>query len=351
MIRAAGLSKDVRRPRGRLGRSGPVVRAVEAVDLELDAGEIVGIVGPTGSGRTTLGLLLTGRLTPDAGTLHVAGTDIHSLTRDERRAQRDQLQLVGDAGDELPGRRTLVADVLGAAIEAGAARGSGEGEFDPAELLALVGLEPDVLAARVGALTPRQRRLVAAARVVARRPSLVVLDDPVGAGEDDDSVRIREVMLRLRREQRTAVVVVASSLEDVLDLCDRILVMYLGAVMEVLEPSDIPAAALHPFTHALISAADAGAYSTRVVLKGDAPDPVERPTGCVLHPRCFRAQERCVSESPQLAQPLGATHLVACHFPEIPVRGSLPQEIEPVPDVGEPALGSVEPTAREFAEE
>lgn len=349
MITAEGLSKDARLPRGRFGRSGAPVRVVDQVSIQIAAGQVIGIVGHPHSGRTTLGRLLTGRLVPDAGTLTVSGTDVHRLAKRETAQVCQQLQILGDGAQQLPGGRTLVAAALGAASAAGAARGEFGPALEPGELLAQVGLDPDLGQARLGALTPRQRRLVAAARVVALRPSLVVLDDPVGSGRDEDSELIRRLMLRLREEQGAALVLVGSSLDDVPPWCDRVLVMYLGSVMEVLEPSEIPDAALHPYTHALISAADPGAFPARLALKGDPPEPGDRPSGCVFRTRCFRAQERCADEVPQLTQPLGATHPVACHFPELPARGSQPADVPPPPADAVPGR-SPEPTGREFAE-
>ncbi len=349
MITAAGLSKDVRLRTRRFGRSGPPIHVVDQVSLEIAPGQVLGIVGPPGSGRTTLGLMLTGRLTPDSGTVRVSGSDLYRRDKRERDEARAQLQIVGEGIEQLPGRRTQVGDVLTAAVAAGEVRGGGAADREPTELLGLVGLDASVAQSRVGALTPRERRLVEVARVLGMRPALVVLDDPLGSGSDE--AMIRHLMLQLHDECGTALVVVGSSLDDVEGLCDPIIVMYLGSVMEVIEPGDLPLVALHPYTHALVSASRPDAYSTKLVLKGDPPEPGQRPSGCVFRTRCFRAQERCVHEAPQLKRPLGATHAVACHFPEVPIPGP-GTEGAARPDVGRSAgLGSPEPTAREFAEE
>lgn len=355
MIAAVGLSKEVRLRRARPGRPAATLRVVDDVSLEISAGETVGVLGPPGPGRTALGRLLAGQIAPDAGAITISGIDIHRLDKREREGRLASLEIIGDGRDQLPGRRARVGDTLAAAVEAGIAARQSAGDTvlapalasTPDELLALVGLNTSLAAARIGDLSQRQLRLLSAAQVVAVRPALVVLDAPVAAGDDEASVAIRRVMLRLRDELGTSLVIMGDSLDEVVELSDRILVVYLGRAMEELEPADIADEALHPYTHALVSAADPSAYSTRIALKGSSPDPNERPTGCVFRLRCFQAQERCADEIPELAQPLGATHRVACHFPSIPVRsGASAGGQKQVA-----GLGSPEPTGREFAEE
>ncbi len=345
MITAADLVKDFQSPRGRLGRRGGPVRAVEGLNLEIMPGEVVGLVGPAGAGKSTVGRMLAGRLVPDAGVVSYNGSDLQRVGRRSRAAVGDELQVVLGGSDELPGRRS-VREVLTSALASGATRGDGAGPQDPADLLAEVGLEASLAESAVGKLTGHQRALVEFARAVALRPALIVCDqrDTVSA---DERTRLLDLLLRLRDEAGTALVLLARDLADVGPLCDRVVVMYLGSVMEILDRDDLPAAALHPFTHALALAGAAGPSGSGSILKGELPTPAERPTGCVFRTRCFRAQGRCADEVPELTRPLGSTHPVACHFPErfghvAQVRTS---------DLEAPAgLASPEPTGRDFAE-
>lgn len=346
VITASGLVKDFRLPRGRLGRAGGPMRAVDGVTLEIAPGEVLGLVGPAGAGKTSVGLMLAGRIAPDAGTVRFNGADLQQVGRRERAAVRDELQVVGGRSDDLPGRRS-VREVLASALASGATRGAAAEDQDPAELLAEVGLEAALADSSVGKLTGPQRALVAVARSVALRPALVVCDQLEDAVSADQRTLVVDRLLRLRDEVGTALLILARDLADVVPLCDRVVVMYLGSVMEVLDRDDLSAAALHPFTHALALAGSAGPSASSPVMKGEPPAPGKRPTGCVFRTRCFRAQGRCADEAPQLTRPLGSTHPVACHFPERMAQGEHGTRPDSEAASG---LGSPEPTARDFAE-
>jgi oligopeptide/dipeptide ABC transporter ATP-binding protein len=259
---------------------------------------------------------------------------------------RDELQVVLGGSDDLPGRRS-VREVLAAALASGATRGGPADPQSPAELMAEVGLEGSLSDSAVGKLTAHQRALVGLARAVALRPALIVCDQ-LDTMLADERTLVVDRLLRLRDEAGTALVILARDLADSVPPCDRVVVMYLGCVMEILDRDDLPAAALHPFTHALaLPVGSAGPSGSGVVLKGVPLAPAERPTGCVFRTRCFRAQGRCADEVPELTRPLGSTHPVACHFPERIAQGAQgrPADVEAAED-----LASPEPTARDFAQ-
>jgi oligopeptide/dipeptide ABC transporter ATP-binding protein len=349
MIRAVGLVKDVTAPRGRLGRRGRPVRTVDGLSLQVRSGEVLGLVGPAGAGKTTAALMLAGRLVPDAGRVSYDGTDLHRVGRRERTRVRDELQVVLGRSDEMPGRRS-VREVLTSALDTGAARGADPDRPDPADLLAEVGLGASVADVAVGKLTGDQRALVGLARAVALRPALVVCQVPDDAMSAAERSLVADRLLRLRDEAGTALVILARTLADLPASTDRVVVMYLGCVMEILDRHDLPSAALHPFTSALILAESAGSDDAGPFLKGEPLGPGIRPSGCVFRTLCFRAQGRCADEVPQLTRPLGSTHPVACHFPERLTQGAWrPGGADPDPDAAADGR-SMEPTAREFAE-
>lgn len=343
MITATGVVRDTRLPRGRLARPGRRVRAVDGLNLEISPGELLGIVGPTGAGKATTGLLLTGRLAPDAGTVSYQGADLQGAGRRERGSLREQLQLVGPGADELS-RRAVVGEVLAEAVGAGSTRRTVPTAPEPEALLTAIGLDAGLVEQRIGKLTDSQRGRVALARVMALNPALVVLDLGNGSMPSDERDLILEVLLRLRAEVGTAVVVLAPEIADV-STCDAILVMYLGRVVEVLDATDLPDESLHPYTHALLAVGSGVSSSAQSTLKGRPLAPGQRPSGCVFRTRCFKAQDLCADQTPQLSRPLGSTHPVACHFPQRWAASAAGSSGPGAADGDRP-----EPTAQEFAE-
>ena len=357
MILASSVTKDFGLGRSRVGRSRGSVRAVAQLDLEVGAGEILGIVGPVGAGKSTVGLLLSGRLTPDSGTVSFHGADLARAGRRQRTSLRDDLEIVRPGTGHLPARRS-VGEVLKAALARGADRGPATGRLEPTELLAEVGLAESVADVLVGRLTAQERGMVEFARVVASRPALVVVDQP------DESVSAEQWAVGVDRllrlsEDGTALVILAEALDDVVPRCERVAIMYAGSVIEILGREDLPAAALHPYSHTLLAASFPEAIRSTTAVEREPLEPDQGRGGCVYRNRCFRPQARCASEVPQLSRPLGSTHPVACHFPEVPIPGASGPSLRPEPDAAAgtaegsaaPAgRGSTEPTGREFAE-
>ncbi len=318
---------------------GVTVRAVDGVDLEVGRGEIVGLVGESGSGKTTLARAVLRLVEPTAGTVRFDGIDLLSLRPREMRALRRRMQVIfqdpAAALNPLMRVGSLVGEPL--AIH-GLARGR-ERRRRVRELLAEVGLDPSLADRRPGELSGGQRQRVMIARALAVRPEFVVCDEPVASLDVSIQAQVINLLVELQRRHGIAYLFIAHDLALVGHLCDRVVVMYLGKVVETGPAGDLLGEPGHPYTRALLAAVPlpdpALARGRTVPLPGELPSPVDVPPGCRFHPRCPFAEERCRREEPALV-PRGPGRSVACHLADRlpPPDVSLPRPA--LPDAGGP---------------
>jgi oligopeptide/dipeptide ABC transporter ATP-binding protein len=298
---------------GWFGR-GKAVRAVTDVSLRVGRGEAVGLVGESGSGKSTIGRLLLGLLAPSAGTITLDGADISTLAAGAAKKMRRRMQLVfQDPYASLDPRRRVGAQIAdGLAIHAivkPRERGT-----RVAALLAQVGL-PETHADRFPhEFSGGQRQRLGIARALATEPDFLVADEPVSALDVSVQAQVLRLLADLRARLGLAMLFISHDLPVVRSLCDRVIVLYLGRVME-----EGPAAAVlenprHPYTIALLSAAprvDAARRRTRILLRGDPPSPADPPSGCVFRTRCPFALPACAAAVPP-PRAVGAGHVSAC---------------------------------------
>ncbi|MGW5053339.1 ABC transporter ATP-binding protein [Actinokineospora sp. NPDC004072] len=289
------------------------VRAVDGVGLALAEGETLGLVGESGCGKSTLGRLVTRLLTPTSGAVVYRGTDIAALPERRLRPVRGDIQMVfQDPYLSLNPRRTI-GSIIGAAV---ARSGEREGGRRVRELLATVGLDPGHVDRYPHEFSGGQRQRVGIARALATRPRLIVADEPVSALDVSIQAQIVNLLQDLRRELGIAFLFIAHDLGVVRYFCDRVAVMYLGRIAETGTAEQIYTNPRHPYTQALLSAAPdlsalrSDAPKPRIRLVGDVPSPVNPPSGCRFRTRCWKADERCAAEEPELR---GRDHQVACH--------------------------------------
>lgn len=289
--------------------------AIEDVSLDLQRGESLGIVGESGCGKTTLARCIVGLQRPDSGTISIDG-EVVGAKRDatERRA----VQLVfQDPYSSLNPRMTIGSMLKELLAIRGVANGETADERSR-ELLALVGLPADALTRNPGAFSGGQRQRIAIARALAVEPRLIVADEPVSALDVSIQATILELFADLRDRRGISLVMISHNLAAVRHVCDRVVVMYLGKVVEVGATLEVFADPRHPYTRSLLNAVpqvkrDPPAHRLRLV--GEPPSPLSRPTGCSFHPRCPRAEAICAIEEPQLLPVAGLTvRKAACHF-------------------------------------
>jgi oligopeptide/dipeptide ABC transporter ATP-binding protein len=300
-------------------RDGTPVPAVVGANLDVDAGEIVGLVGETGCGKSSLAKVAVGLTPPTRGTARFDGKDVHVLGLRARPTRERRLQFVfqNPYGSINPRRKVgaQVADAL-------AIGRSDRTSFGPrvAELLQRVGLSP-VLARRFPhQLSGGQRQRIAIARALAADPSLIVLDEPLSALDASVQAQVANLLVELAHDLHVGMLLISHDLSIVRHVAHRTAVMYLGVIVEAAPTADLWEAPMHPYTKALIDAippAD-GAGHLPVALRGEVPDPVRPPAGCRFHPRCPSVMERCLVEVPTLVAKNGGRS-VACWLHEKPL--------------------------------
>ena len=298
------------------GAAGARVHAVAGVDLELRPGETLAIVGESGSGKTTLALALLGVHRPQSGRVLFRGQDIWASSRELKALRRHVQMVLQDPYSSLD-PRWRVGDIVAEPLLAQGIAGRRDARVRARALLERVGLPADASERMPSEFSGGQRQRIAIARALAIEPEIVVADEPVSALDVSIQAQIVNLLLELQREFGVGYAVISHDLALVAQVADRVVVMYLGRVVEEGSATQITAVPRHPYTAALVSAVpevDPGAQRARIVLPGEPPSPLDPPAGCPFHTRCIYAQAQCRSEEPPLSA-IADGQQVACWYP------------------------------------
>ncbi len=319
VIRAEGLTVEfgVRRLLI-LGRKAGAVQAVSNVDLVVERGETLAVVGESGCGKSTLGRALLRSVPITAGRLEFMGRDITRLEGEPLRALRRQFQMVFQDPYASLNPKMKIFDTLAEPLRVHTTDNAATIRDRVMEMMAAAGLAPDFADRYPHAFSGGQRQRVAIARAVILRPDFVVADEPLSALDVSLQLQILTLFRQLKAQFALTYLFISHDLARVFGFADRIAVMYLGKIVEIGTAREIYAAPVHPYTRALIAAApspDPARSTARdaLTLQGELPSPVNPPKGCRFHTRCPMAMPVCAEVEPPMLG-IGGRHAVACHL-------------------------------------
>ena len=322
LLDVVGLRVDFPLRSGLMMRVQATVQALNGVSLQLSKGEVLGLVGESGCGKTTFGRALVGLSPVTGGTIHFKGQDVLAEAQREDRTRALKIQLIFQDPYASLHPRKQVRDLIGEGLRI---NGLAEGEEVDRRCLAIlqrVGLGVDHLYRYPHEFSGGQRQRIALARALVLHPELLVLDEPTSALDVSVQAQTLNLLKELKRELALTYLFISHDLGVVRYMSDRIAVMYLGNIVELGQTREVFSSPRHPYTRSLLSALPSvhgDKRLDRVVLEGDPPTPIDPPPGCPFAGRCPKVEPLCRQDNPSLSTHGGVpSHQVACHYPEAP---------------------------------
>ena len=321
ILKLEGLKKHFNTTTGgAFNKKKAVLKAVDGIDLEVNPGETIGLVGESGCGKTTAGRTILKLYEPTDGKIIFNGEDITNYSRAKMKPLRREMQMIFQDPFASLNPRQTVGTIIANMFEIQGITPPGGVENEVRALMERVGLNPEHLNRYPHEFSGGQRQRIGVARAIALKPKLIVADEPVSALDVSIQAQVVNLLEDLQDEFNLSYIFVAHDLSVVQHISDRVIVMYLGKVMEEASKVDLFANPRHPYTKALLSAVPTpdpvqGRKRERIMLQGELPSPIHPPAGCVFNTRCWKATEKCRTEVP-LLQIGKNNHKVACHFPE-----------------------------------
>ena len=294
---------------------GGVLTALDDVSLVLARGETHGIAGESGCGKSTLGKILAGLMKPDQGEVLYQGSPLSSLSSDDYRQFRRMTQMIFQDPFSSLNPRMRIADIVAEPLVISGRTGVNI-QASVEELMRTVGLNPEFSQRFPDEFSGGQRQRIGIARALAASPSVLIADEPVSSLDISIQAQIINLLQEMKNSFNLSLIIISHNLSVLRHMCDRVMIMYLGIIVEQAPATDLFKQCLHPYTEALIAAIpkiDVDARQTAVILNDDLPSPLNIPSGCRFHPRCRYAAEICRKEIPTLLE-INPGHASACHF-------------------------------------
>ena len=316
VLSARDLTRHYEVSRG-LFKGHALVRALNGVSFELEAGKTLAVVGESGCGKSTLARALTLIEEPSSGSLQIAGTEVTGASKAQRKQLRRDVQMVFQSPYASLNPRQKIGDQLAEPLVINTSLNKAERREKVQKMMEQVGLRPEHYQRYPHMFSGGQRQRIALARAMMLQPKVLVADEPTSALDVSIQAQVLNLFMDLQKEFDTAYVFISHNLAVVRHVADHVLVMYLGRPVEMGAKDDIYEKPLHPYTQALLSATPAihpDPLKPKIRIVGELPNPLNPPDGCPFHKRCPYATERCAKEVPALRQV--SSRQVACHYAE-----------------------------------
>ena len=316
LVEIKNLIKHFPVKKGLFKKTVGLVKAVDDVSLDIYEGETLGLVGESGCGKSTLGRVLVRLINPTSGDIIFDNKNLNSYSNKELRSQRQYFQIIfQDPNSSLDPRSTIGKSIEEALIIHGM-KDRLERQKKVSEMLNLVGIPANAVERFPHEFSGGQRQRIGIARALILKPKLVVCDEPVSALDVSVQAQVLNLLNDLKDELSLTLLFISHNLSVVENVSDRIAIMYLGQIIELLDSSKFAANCKHPYSKALLSAIpvpDPNIKKERIILKGDVPSPINPPNGCRFHTRCPEAITKCKNTEPSLIE-LSQGHKASCHL-------------------------------------
>ena len=316
LLETKSLRKYFTGKKGLLNRNPPMVKAVDDIDLTIQKGETLGLVGESGCGKSTLGRTILKLIPMTSGQVLYEGQDIAAYDKKKMWEMRKKMQIIFQDPYSSLNPRMTVFDLVSAPLQVYGIGSREEQKEMVISMLGDVGLDKQYLNRFPHEFSGGQRQRIGIARALILNPEFVVCDEAVSALDVSVRAQVLNLMKKMQKKRNLTYLFISHDLSVVRHVSDRVAVMYLGSVVEIAGKKELYSTPRHPYTQALLSAIpipDANRKRNRIILEGDVPSAYNPPSGCKFHTRCPYAQERCRTEVPGLRPAGDGGHLVACH--------------------------------------
>lgn len=295
-----------------------IVHAVDGVDLDVYPGEVIGVVGESGCGKSTLGRIVAGINPPTEGDVYYMGKKVSEMDATERKNYELSIQMIFQNPMASLNPRMRVLDIIGEAPVVHGIITAAQRKDYVADLMKQVGMDPDYIQRYPHQFSGGQRQRIGIARALALKPKVIVCDEAVAALDVSIQAQVLNLFMELRETYNLTYLFISHNLGVVGHISDRVVIMYLGRVVEIAPTEAVFRSPNHPYTQALLSELPTLDTTKRRFqpIKGELPSPLSPPSGCTFHPRCPNAMERCKKEIP-LHRKLEPGHISACHLNDL----------------------------------